>query len=99
MTQLYHDTTVTKYICIYSSRYIVFKHELYKINYICPFFTYRNGNSTRSNQIQAHTQIYIHTHFSDTTYLFINIARDRWIHLTQISGKERQDFKVKLILC
>ena len=46
-----------------------------------------------------HTQIYIHTHFSDRTYLFINIGWDRWIHSTQINGKERQTLKVKLILC
>lgn len=41
--------------------------------------------------------IYIHTHFSDTTYLSINIGWDRWIYSTQISGKERQTLKVKLI--
>lgn len=45
----------------------------------------------------TYSNIYIHTHFSDTTYLSINIGWDRWIYSTQISGKERQTLKVKLI--
>ena len=46
-----------------------------------------------------HILKYIYTLIFLTTYLFINIGWDRWIHSTQISGKERQSLKVKLILC
>lgn len=39
------------------------------------------------------------THYILSTQLFISSGLARWIHSTQISGKERQNLKITLILC